>query len=1466
MSGLSQALPYLIAAKTVDISEELAEGQEIAKGEEGAAVVSGLGSFSKKLANGQSTSKVKVINIYADKNGKLDEKQLKKAFSDKVIDVTDQYVLVNVIAASADQALSFSGYSITNNGETVSYEDATQAGDILYNFAALSGDSFKEYKGTLKLTGSLRGTFLAPGAQVEVQANLSGAVYASKVEAASGVTELKRIVLINGSPEEEQDTEDTETEDTEDSETEAAETEELAETSETEETTEVPGTEETAETEELTDATETEGLAEAEELTDATETEESAEATGTEESTEASETEELTDVAETTRTEEPAEASETEELTDAAETTETTETEEPAEASETEELTDASEETSDTENLTEASTEAAEASQTETEAETPTAISETEVPAETAVTLPETEITIETEAALPETGETEAFTDTEITELGETEAADVPSIVSLEDEEEILVAGFSMLTTRSLQWYSETGISMAVRLTDAEDTSRTPLKSGKVVVKAAENIYDDNGNLVFAKDGEAAAYNWAGTSQNGALVLNYGGSYYLEVTEVPEYYLMPSRIYFKVDATGALVVESGTGWFGWENNLLTIPLQKSTQAQVILSLTAEDQTTQLTGAAFVLKDSGKAVIRNEEGQPKYYINYNGAAVGLQGLAPGTYYLSQIKAGTNPANTQEKYQVAEDTQFVIGETVTAPVELSLTNTRVADSGKSLTVSARSLFNSVALTAEKEQQTYLALYSDAEHTRRVSEVKSLSYKAGAASTDSAVFEGLADGTYYLGATDEFGEAPAELTYSLRIEDKDAAVTFSPAGQEGQKEETQKTAVVDYVYGTYPSGDFSYEAEIQVTMTVKDKSGSDKKTSEIFYADLYSDSQLTKTVLTKPLVFEMKKSSSQTVTAKVKMTEATGELYVAETDKNGKLIDASLDTVKYTITAPAQLAVTCGQTVTAEIQNQLKASVVKIRVEDSASGKILSGAQLVLKDKKTGAALSINKIGVFNSDSADIVREDIPVGTYILSEITAPSGYTCTPDVEFTVEEGLTVEVVLKNTKTVATGYSLTVLKQVYCGDKLLYARDTTSGQYASEGRYTFYAALFSDAAHTKKVSDVRKITVSGLGGTTQFKNLTAGGTYYVAETNAYGVAVTSYKGFTVSYNNGGKVTMSSTAVQAVIKNSSESLPTGYRHTATLTLTKKLQTAAGDAEAATKSFYAGIYRTADYSDTPTIVELNLKNASEVSTTRRILLSGSQSMTYYIAEVDANGNRITDSSDFGYTVSIDQPTVTLSGGDAKNVTITNKTKVTKVTLYLTKRVYQGTTQKAVNETFYAGLFKDAEFTQLYANPIPLKLENKSEITLKLSLNLGSASEATIYVAEVDKDGKLVKEGKSFGYDVRVINSTVAFTQERTEIQSVLMNSVYGSTSAEGWGTIAAGTNPIGGTGGSGLGGSGGSTFYNNGSSSGGTSSGSSVKTGDDTPILPYAAALAGSAVVLAGVFLGIQRKKKSR
>ena len=1056
-SGLGSVRTKLFAADSVTLPDTLKEqvgADWILDGADGKAAVDGLSGLSKTLANGQSTSKVEVINLYADKDGKLDTKQLEKLYKNKVIDVTDQYFVINIIAAKKDQTLSFSGYAMTNKGQNVSYTKATQAGDILYNFATLEKGKYQAFEGTVNLSSGsgLQGTFLAPKATVTVGSDLSGAVYAKKVTVADGVQKLLRVAYIKGAKDE-------------------AETEAVTET--------------------------------------ATETESDTEAQATEE-------------------------------------------------------------------------------ETETEAQTEQVI--------------------------------EAQTE---------------------------------------------------QITEAQTADATEAQSEQV-----------------------------------------------------------------------------------------------TEAQTAGA--TEAQTEQVTEAQ------------------------------TEGLT---------KEGTAQVN----------------------------------------VAVQATFTKTLLTAENDIVNYVALYSDSKLSQRVTEPKAVTFKAGDTTSSNAKFTALTDGTtYYIGLTDAFGEK-AGTDYQL----SDNAVAAKAAEDE--------QAVLDIDYTTYPDGDYSYQADISVTVQVKDVQGAAYAASDTFYAMLYQDADRTQKILSTPLTFAMSGTAALTQSTLVKMTKASETFYLAQTDASGTEITNADPNFLYGITYPEltnqALTVVCGQKAAATIQDQLGNSVVMLRLLDAASDKQLPGAKLVIKDAKTGKAVYSFTTG----NKVETLTNKLAAGSYVLTELTAPSGYSNTADVAFEVKDGQTTEVVMRNASYGKSAHKLTVSMQVYVGDAQVYAKDTTSGTYAKEKRYTYYAALFADKARTQKVSDVKEITVSGLNGSVSFSNLEKG-TYYLAETDEYGnvLSASDIHGTEckIEYSDGGKVSVSASSAQAVIKNVYSSLPKGYRHTATLTITKKLQTASGEAQTDTKTFYAGIYRKKDFSDTPTVVALNLKNTSEASAKRRILLSSSNEVNYYIAEVDKSGKRITDEASFGYTIQVDQPEVTLKGGEEKHVTITNKTRVSKVTLYLTKKVYEGTSKKAVNETFYAGLFKDPEFTQLYAKPIALQLKNKSEITLKLSLNLGAAAGAKIYVAEVDENGKVVQAGAKFGYDIRVVNATAEFTQEQTEVQSILLNSVYSASSDDNWNKIISrdGNNISGGGIGSGSNGG------------GGASANGSVQTGDETPILPYVGGLAAAALVLAVLLVAGRRKRQNK
>lgn len=845
----------------------------------------------------------------------------------------------------------------------------------------------------------------------------------------------------------------------------------------------------------------------------------------------------------------------------------------------------------------------------------------------------------------------------------------------------------------------------------------------------------------------------------------------------------------------------------------------------------ETPPTYIKNAVFVVKDSDGKILKDADGKPIHLITYHGdtegegtAAQTIQGFKKGeTYLLSQL-------STDDGYEIAKDKEFTIpaggdseGSASPEALPVKVTNRRISEvDTNSISVKADAFCNGVLLTAEEGRKSkyYAALFSDQTCAARVSAVKEVVFDGNAQKSQQIVFRGLGAGArYYLAPTNELGEALPSGTfeaYEVNGENKISVVytgiTFSemPVTREATDPVyEQKTVELSYLFSPdstinpYPEGDFSYIANIKLTKNLLDQSGNALigQADDTFYVDLYRDSSRTQKVTQTPITFAMQDKSTMEATYELKMTAGKADFYLSETDQNGKVVGGekgdSVYTVSYLPNADGKISVVCGSESTAQIRNQINASTVSTGLVDAKTGKHISGVTMVIKDQDGKVVYNNGKALVFQSKDTDYVLENVLEAgkKYYLSQVSAPSGYAPSADVAFEVARGMVTEVVMQSSAAEKTGYSVTVNKQVYSGKYQVYARDDTNGTNAANGSYTFRVALFADAGHTQKVSDVQAITVKGLSGITTFENVQAKGstgetaTYYVAETDQYGEPLTSTGSHTIKYAQSGKVTMDSKSKTTLIQNVYSSLPKGYHYTAKLTLTKKVVKSTGAAEKVTETFYAGIFTKSDYSDMPTVIKLDLQDASSVQVSRRILFKpDGDETTYYIAEVDETGSILNQSEEFGYTVEIDKPTLKISKGDNASVTITNHPKASKVTLYLTKKVYQGTLQKKANETFYVGLFKDSNFTNPYTKPIPMKLENKSELTLKLSLNLGSSSSATIYVAEVDKDGKVIKNEQGFGYEIKLVNSTAAFTPEKREIQTIILNSVYGSVTADDW------------------------------------------------------------------------------
>ena len=168
--------------------------------------LAGLGDYSLVLANSVSTDSVKVVNLYADQNGNIDQTPMKAVLSASgAVDVTGCVVLVNIAAFSAGQALSVPVWPLenaANAGTTAADQEKINAGRIVYNIVA-QGDELSPtvFSGSLSLQGEGKGTYLAPSAAVDLSSGLTGVLFAGSV---SGVSDgsLKRAYVLYD-PEEE---------------------------------------------------------------------------------------------------------------------------------------------------------------------------------------------------------------------------------------------------------------------------------------------------------------------------------------------------------------------------------------------------------------------------------------------------------------------------------------------------------------------------------------------------------------------------------------------------------------------------------------------------------------------------------------------------------------------------------------------------------------------------------------------------------------------------------------------------------------------------------------------------------------------------------------------------------------------------------------------------------------------------------------------------------------------------------------------------------------------------------------------------------------------------------------------------------------------------------------------------------------------------------------------------------------
>ena len=219
---------------------------------------------------------------------------------------------------------------------------------------------------------------------------------------------------------------------------------------------------------------------------------------------------------------------------------------------------------------------------------------------------------------------------------------------------------------------------------------------------------------------------------------------------------------------------------------------------------------------------------------------------------------------------------------------------------------------------------------------------------------------------------------------------------------------------------------------------------------------------------------------------------------------------------------------------------------------------------------------------------------------------------------------------------------------------------------------------------------------------------------------------------------------------------------------------------------------TFYVALYADAECTQRVSAVKaLEFKNASSATVTFKNLKAGT---TYYVGECDQNG------TSYGVGTTADGVTYVADFGSSNKVEITNADGTKEVHFdnqFLTVpdgynvEAYLSITKKVLdvdgnavnsNETFYAGLFADKDYTTLSTevsqNIIPLSMDGGSEKTVTLMVPIIPGGTVNLYVTEVDKDGNPVANSKSFAYDVEVSGGEIVLSDEGKTFSVTITNS----------------------------------------------------------------------------------------
>ena len=700
-------------------------------------------------------------------------------------------------------------------------------------------------------------------------------------------------------------------------------------------------------------------------------------------------------------------------------------------------------------------------------------------------------------------------------------------------------------------------------------------------------------------------------------------------------------------------------------------------------------------------------------------------------------------------------------------------------------------------------------YIRLFKDAEGTQPEGDMKTISLSK--ASQGTVVFDNLEVGTtYYLYETDETGTVV-----------RDVIAEYTINGENGKKIEisrNNKNQVAEIVNSTITK---------DVSVKISKVDATNQKELEGAHIQIVDKDG--------KIVDEWTSGKEPHVVNNLK----PGETY---TLRETVAPDGYLITSDTTFTLKEDGTVDESKTTTKVKDGVLlvedtKAVSVNISKVDATNQKELEGAhiQIVDKDGKIVDEWTSGK-------EPHVVNNLKPGETYTLRETVAPDGYTVTSDTTFTLKEDGTVD----QTKTTAT-----------VSDKgVVLVEDNMTSVSISKVDITSQKELAG--AHIQILDKDGKV-VEEWDSTDKaytIKGLKTGETYTLRET----VAPKGYKvaeDTTFQLNEDGTIDTANTTTAISDETLLVKDEKKESKDVSVSVTKKLVTVDGTVIGAVDAtYYVALYSDADCTERVSdVLALNFKNASSSTVTFTGLEKG---QTYYVGECEADGtcylaNICADGTMYMVDFS-DGNAVTVDNADG-STTVYFDNQFEKIPDGYYKEAELNITKKLVgsdgkaknsNEIFYAGIFADEGFTQLSTdvsqNIVPLDLAGGSEATALVNVALPESGSITLYVTEVDSNGKPVAGAASFKYDVTVDNAQVTLNDDNLSANVVITNTENSTKVTPTPGTPNTPNTP---------------------NTSGGFSGKSAVRTGDSTPIGGFIALFAAAAVI-AGAAVFFKRRRK--